>query len=216
MATDSGTVENPQGETPMQTAMQMFRARQAHNRLWQSLGLSLLIACLFTGRGLADELQARAVLRTCADDPISIGQAFLSERPSAEGVKVVDIVIQVRRGLSAGKHAVHIHETGDCLPCADAGGHFDPGPNSNPSPDGNHPFHSGDLVNIDINETGVGVLFTTISRVTLSAGPLSLFDADNSSLIMHVDPDTYCPDGPVPGCAGGDRAACGVIHRLSE
>jgi Cu-Zn family superoxide dismutase len=200
----------------MQTATQMFRARQAPQRLWLALGFSLFLAGLFPGSGLADGVQARAVLRTCADDPIPIGHAFLSERPSVEGVKVVDIVLQVQRGLAPGPHAVHIHETGACRPCDAAGGHFDPGPNSNPSPDGNHPFHSGDLVNIDINEHGVGVLFTTTSRVTLSDGPLSLFDADNSTFIIHVDPDTYCPEGPVPGCAGGARAACGVIRRVSE
>lgn len=163
---------------------------------------------------MADELQARAFLRTCEDTPISIGQAFLSERPSEEGVKIVDIVMQVPHGLPPGQHAVHIHETANCRPCADAGGHFDPGPNSNASPDGNHPFHSGDLVNLDVNESGVGGLFTTTSRVTLSEGPLSLFDEDGSAFIIHIDPDTYCPDGPVPGCAGGARAACGIIRRL--
>jgi superoxide dismutase, Cu-Zn family len=200
----------------MQTTTQMLHARQAPQRLWLALGFSLLLASLVPGSGLADAVQARAVLRTCADEPLSIGQAFLSERPSAEGVKVVDIVIQVQRGLAPGQHAVHIHETGKCLPCDAAGGHFDPGPNSNPSPDDNHPFHSGDLVNLAINDQGVGGLFTTTSRVTLSDGPLSVFDADSSSVIIHVEPDTYCPDGPVPECAGGERAACGVIRRILE
>jgi Cu/Zn superoxide dismutase len=31
-------------------------------------------------------------------------------------------------------------------------------------------------------------------------------------VIIHVNPDTYCPQGPVAGCAGGARAACGVIE----
>jgi len=200
----------------MQTTPQMLHTRQAPPRLWLALGVILLLASLCPGSALADAVQARAILHTCADEPLRIGQAVLSERPSAEGVKVVDIVIQVWRGLAPGPHAVHLHETGACRPCDAAGGHFDPGPNSNPSPDANHPFHSGDLVNLDINARGGGVLFTTTSRVTLSAGPLSVFDADHSAVIIHADPDTYCPDGPVPGCAGGARAACGVIHRVSE
>ena len=54
---------------------------------------------------------------------------------------------------------------------------------------------------------------TTTSRVTLSDGPLSVFDADGSALIVHVDPDTYCLEGEEKGCAGGARAACGVIER---
>ena len=47
------------------------------------------------------------------------------------GVKVVDISMRVR-GLSDGKHAVHVHAVGLCAPCSMAGGHFDPGPSGNP------------------------------------------------------------------------------------
>ena len=60
------------------------------------------------------------------------------------------------KGLPPGNHAVHIHETADCVPCGDAAGHFDPGPNGNSSPDGNHPFHSGDLINIKVKKSGKG------------------------------------------------------------
>jgi Cu-Zn family superoxide dismutase len=110
-------------------------------------------------------------------------------------------------------HAVHIHETGNCSPCSGAKGHFDPGPASKSSPDGNHPFHSGDLVNVEVRD-GVGSMYTTTSRITLSPGPLSLFDGDGSAFIIHVDPDTYCPEGEVKGCAGGARAACGIIEKM--
>jgi hypothetical protein len=58
---------------------------------------------------------------------------------------------------------------------------------------------------------GVGTLRTTTTRVTLSPGPLSVFDGNGSAIIIHVSPDSYCPDGVVAGCAGGARAACGVI-----
>jgi superoxide dismutase, Cu-Zn family len=164
--------------------------------------------------GDADTLKARAVLRTCESPSTLVGTATFQERPSAEGVKVVDVFVEIHRGVSPGIRAVHIHETAQCDPCAAAGGHFDPGPNSNSSPDGNHPFHAGDLVNIVINDDGRGTLFTTTSRITLSPGPLSVFDSDGSVLIVHVNPDTYCPDGPVAGCAGGARAACGVIRAI--
>src|SRR5262245_32899038 len=87
---------------------------------------------------------ARAVLRACESPATCVGAAYLQERSSAEGVKVVDVFVEISRGLAPGTHAVHIHETGQCEPCAAAGGHFDPGPNGNPSPDGNHPFHTGD------------------------------------------------------------------------
>ena len=168
--------------------------------------------CLFSTSGIiqADAVKAYAEIQSCNETTVS-GRAELKEHPSTEGVKLVDITLSVQ-GLPDGKHAVHIHETGTCSPCSAAKGHFDPGPASNSSPDGNHPFHSGDLINIEV-KNGKGKVSTTTSRVTLSAGPLGLFDADGSAFIVHVDPDSYCPEGEAKGCAGGARAACGIIMR---
>jgi superoxide dismutase, Cu-Zn family len=187
-----------------------------------SLWVILATVLIATGASAwADDLagvRATATIAGCNTDstaPRITGRAILSERASAEGVKLVDIALFVN-GLPAGKHALHIHAVGACTPsptCTDAGGHFDPGPASNPSPDGNHPFHSGDLINVSVNSWGFGALTTTTSRITLSPGPLSVLDADGSAFIIHVNPDTYCPAGPVAGCAGGGRAACGVITR---
>lgn len=178
----------------------------------------VLVAMLaLTGSAFAQQTQtgpaltAHASIRGCEDAGIS-GQATLTERPSPEGVKLVDIEIEVS-GMKPGKHAVHIHENASCSPCGDAKGHFDPGPNSNSNPDGNHPFHMGDLINIEVGTDGKGRMKTTTSRVTLSPGPLSVFDEDGSAFIIHVDPDTYCPDGVEKGCAGGARAACGIIEK---
>ena len=134
----------------------------------------------------------------------------MRERRSDEGIKLVDVSLFVR-GLPDGDHAVHIHEVASCTPCGAAGGHFDPGPNGNSDPDANHPFHMGDLVNLEVRH-GHGTLHTTTNRITLSPGPLSVFDANGSAFIIHVAPDTYCPNGPVAGCAGGARAACGIIE----
>jgi Cu-Zn family superoxide dismutase len=159
-----------------------------------------------------DASKAVAYIQGCTDPGIS-GVAWLSERKSAEGVKVIDVMVKVK-GMTPGKHAVHIHETAACQPCGAAQGHFDPGPNSNTNPDGNHPFHMGDLVNIEVKNNGTGVMRTKTSRVTLSPGPLSVFDADGSAFIIHDLEDTYCPEGAVSGCAGGSRAACGIIEPL--
>lgn len=142
-----------------------------------------------------------------------LGRAVLVELPSDQGIKTVLVTINVR-GLTPGSHAVHIHENGVCEPCGAAGGHFDPGPNSNSSPDGNHPFHMGDLVNIKVDSKGRGRLRTKTTRVTLSPGPLSVFDADGSAFIIHDNEDTFCPEGADAGCAGGTRAACGIIRPM--
>lgn len=51
------------------------------------------------------------------------------------------------------------------------------------------------------------MLDTMTARVTVSPGPLSVFDADGSAFIIHDAEDTYCPEGVAQGCAGGSRAA---------
>jgi superoxide dismutase, Cu-Zn family len=220
--------QNQQGEDAMPTllggsarplAAGVTAGRSPFGRRALLIPVSLALAA--APAALADEvpledLKATAIIESCGDDPQLLGVATLREEASEEGVKQVSVVLQItepNRVLPAGKHAVHIHEFGLCAPsCTDAGGHFDPGPAGFSSPDGNHPFHSGDLVNLGVSATGQGFLRTDTSRVTLSPGPLSLFDEDGSALIVHVDPDTYCPEGEAAGCAGGARAACGVIE----
>lgn len=179
-------------------------ALEAHLRHGDTLG-----ACedeVFVG--------ASANLFLCDDPDTLVGFAALQEIDSDEGIKQVKIRMVVR-GLSPGKHALHVHEAAECMPCGAAGGHFDPGPAGDTSPDGNHPFHSGDLVNIRVKENGVGRFRTRTTRFTLSPGPLSIFDEDGSAFIVHVDSDTYCPDGE-PGCAGGSRLACGIIELVES
>jgi Cu-Zn family superoxide dismutase len=115
--------------------------------------------------------------------------------------------------LKPGKHAVHIHEMGDCsggFKCA--GGHFDPGPAKNSDPDVNHPFHAGDLPNIVINENGVGALEAITTRVTLSPGPLSILEPlEGTSLMIHANEDPYRGGESKSGVSGGPRIACGII-----
>ena len=51
------------------------------------------------------------------------------------------------------------------------------------------------------------------TRVTLSDGPLSLFDADGSAIIVHGNPDQGITGEPKSGVSGGPRVACGVIEK---
>ena len=173
-----------------------------------------LCACSPSGANTDGAPIARADIHSCIDSEVT-GTAVFRERPSSEGIKLVDVSLEVR-GLSDGRHAVHVHETAACEPCSAAGGHHDPGPFGESAPDApdyNHPFHGGDLLNIEVVD-GVGSLSTTSNRFTLSPGRMSLFDADGSSLVIHSGADTYCDQENElePGCAGGARDACGVIH----
>ena len=111
-------------------------------KIWIIFIVLAMSAFLIAGNNSADAWgkkgkKAEANITGCTDTGIT-GSATLKERKSEEGVKLVDIHIKVK-GLSDGKHAVHIHETAQCEPCGAAKGHFDPGPHGFSNPDGNHP-----------------------------------------------------------------------------
>ena len=140
------------------------------------------------------------------------GTADFVERDMGAG-RVVEVTVNVT-GLKPGMHGVHLHAVGKCEPdFAAAGGHFDPGPAGNMDPDANHPFHMGDLPNLNVGANGRGMMRATTSRVTLADGPLSLFDADGSAIIIHGNPDQGITGEPKSGVSGGPRVACGVITK---
>lgn len=180
-----------------------------------------VLATLVAAPAVADGLKASAELKGC-NNPAITGTATLVEQVTPEGVKEVTVELTMR-GLTDGKHAVHFHEVGSCEPCAAAGGHHDPGPfgqsrpdsatDEHPAHDINHPFHMGDLINLEVKD-GVGTMRHTTNRVTLAPGRLSLLDDNGSSIIVHSQPDTYCDEESElkKGCAGGLRDACGVIR----
>lgn len=136
---------------------------------------------------------------------------FVERRQNIGGT--VEITLTVS-GLTPGLHGVHLHAIGKCEPdFTAAGGHFDPGPASNTDPDANHPFHMGDIPNLEVGADGKGTFKVTTSRVSLSDGPLSLFDADGSAIIIHGNPDKGVTGEPKSGVSGGPRVACGVIGK---
>ncbi len=142
------------------------------------------------------------------------GKAELVERKQGTGT-VVDVTVTLT-GLKPGQHGVHLHAVGKCEPdFAAAGGHFDPGPASNPDPDANHPYHMGDLPNLEAAASGAATLKAVTTRVTVSPGPLSIFDADGTAIIIHGNPDQGITGEPKSGVSGGPRVACGVFTKGS-
>ena len=140
------------------------------------------------------------------------GTAEFAERSNGTGT-VVEITVNVS-GLTPGRHGVHLHAVGKCEPdFTAAGGHFDPGPAGNTDPDANHPYHLGDVPNLEAGADGKGTMKITTSRVTLSAGPLSLLDADGTAVIVHGNPDQGITGEPKSGVSGGPRVACGVVMK---
>lgn len=138
------------------------------------------------------------------------GTAEFNEYQAANGT-LLQVVVNAE-GLPPGLHGVHVHTVGKCEApdFKSAGGHFDPGPAGNPDPDANHPFHSGDLPNLNAAGGGTASVTTYTTRFNLS-GPLSLFDADGSAIVIHQNLDTVQTGTPGQGVAGGSAIACGVI-----
>ena len=138
------------------------------------------------------------------------GTAEFAEHAQS-GSMMVELSLTVT-GLTPGKHGVHLHAVGKCEPdFGAAGGHFDPGPASNTDPDANHPFHMGDVPNLEVGADGKGAMKIVTTRVTLSDGPLSVFDADGTAIIIHGNEDKGTTGAPKSGVSGGPRVACGVL-----
>lgn len=140
------------------------------------------------------------------------GTAEFVESQQGAG-KIVNVTVTLS-GLKPGIHGVHLHAVGKCeAPFTSAGGHFDPGPAGNMDPDANHPFHMGDIPPITAAANGKATMKIATTRVTLSDGPLSLFDGDGSAIIIHANPDQGITGEPRSGVSGGPRIACGVIEK---
>ena len=189
-------------------------------RPMSKLALACLLCAVIAIGAMGRSNAAPAVTRAHADiagvpgSGISGTAVFI--QLSGGILPTVQVIVTVT-GLAPGsKHGFHVHENASCAdtpgtPFGGAGGHFDPGPfgNSTP-PDTNHPFHMGDLPNLVADSHGRAVLVHTTSRITLTAGPLSVFDANGSAVIVHALEDLGTTGAP-PG-AGGGRIACGVIE----
>ncbi len=173
------------------------------------LAAALAAACVpaLVAQGPAP-IKARA---TIAGEGIT-GTAEFTEVAKGTG-KEVQVVVKVT-GLKPGLHGMHLHAVGKCEPpFTSAGGHFDPGPYGHTDPDTNHPFHMGDLPNIEAKAAGEATVAATTTRVTLSEGPLTVFDQDGTALIIHANPDQGITGAEKSGVSGGPRVACGVLEK---
>ena len=194
------------------------------SRRFLMLNVLLLIGAVWTSASSASARQmmsAPPAKATFAGEGIT-GTAELREVPAQltpahdmkfmTGMKAVEITVTVS-GLKPGAHGIHLHAIGRCEApgFTSAGGHFDPGPNGMTDPDTNHPFHMGDLPNLYADASGKATWKAVTSRVTLADGPLSLFDADGSAIIIHANPDQGVTGEAKSGLSGGPRVACGVI-----
>ena len=165
--------------------------------LLSAIGVTALVAAPL-------QAQAQDAVAELVDGKTNpVGTAQLNQL--GQGVQIVVAV----SGLPAGKHALHIHETGECEPPFEsAGGHFNP-TGAEHGWDNPQGPHAGDLPNIYVGEGAVEIEYIT-DRVTLEDGDTSLFDDDGSAIVIHEGQDDYVSE---PAGDAGNRLACGVIEK---
>jgi len=113
-------------------------------------------------------------------------------------------------GLTPGLHGIHIHNVALCEGPAftTAGTHHNPlgALHGLDDPAG---AHAGDLPNLVVNVAGQGHLNAVSDRATLSAGAISIFDLNGSSIVIHALEDDQ--EAGTPTGNSGPRIACGII-----
>lgn len=148
------------------------------------------------------------------------GEARFEQRSTDDQpTPVVEVQVWVR-GLprSPSARAFHVHETGSCESSfAAAGGHFDAGPARNTTPpDFNHPYHLGDLPELERRGSTFRMYGATTRFVLQPDHATTIFDADGAAVIVHAleDRGEETPPGQpgFTGSAGGGRVACGVLE----
>lgn len=103
------------------------------------------------------------------------------------------------------KHAIHIHEFGDCTSPdgKSAGGHYNPEGHDHGLPDAGH-RHAGDLGNLQADANGNAKQVIWVDNVSVAGLKNPIL---GRSIIVHAKTD----DGGQPTGNAGPRIACGVI-----
>ena len=150
---------------------------------------------------MADK-SATAVLSAANESEVT-GMATFTQ--TAEGK--VKLTLSVNN-LTPGKHAVHLHENGDCsaADASSAGGHWNPTEDEH-GKRGEDDYHAGDIDNLTVGEDGIGSLVMVVDGWSIGDGQDS--DILNKAVIIHADADDFTSQ---PSGAAGSRVACGVIQ----
>ncbi len=135
----------------------------------------------------------------------ALGTATLAADP--KGVKITLDV----KGLAAGEHAIHVHETAKCdaPDFKSAGGHFNPEHKKHGMENPAGP-HAGDMPNFTVDAKGVSKASVVAPNITLDDGAHGVFANGGTALVIHAKADDMKTD---PAGAAGDRIGCGVIKK---
>ncbi len=114
-------------------------------------------------------------------------------------------------GLAEGKHAIHIHENGDCSAAdgSSAGGHWNPTDAPHGKWGSSDGFHKGDIGNFEVDANGNGTVNLTTDEWCIGCGDKNK-DLLGKAVIVHDGVDDYTSQ---PSGAAGTRVGCGVISK---
>ena len=191
------------------------RRTAEYPRMFKTLLPSALFVSLLAGSALADDAKKVPEKKPPAAKPVtvklsdakgkSIGTAKLEAEPG--GVKITLSV----KGLAAGEHAIHVHETAKCEgpDFKSAGGHFNPEHKKHGKDNPEGP-HAGDMPNFTADAKGASTASVVASGVTLDDGPHGVLAGGGTALVIHEKADDMKSD---PAGNAGSRIACGLIKK---
>jgi Cu-Zn family superoxide dismutase len=172
-----------------------------------ALIVAVCSACASTQLGRNAVAQAIAVIYDVNGAPIGTAQLW----QDSNGLVNVEIA---SLALPAGTHGIHFHAVGKCeggsTAFSTAGAHYNPLGREHGLENPNGP-HAGDAPNIVIPASGIGKVAFSTGRVLLTAGAMSLFDADGSAIVIHANADDQLSQ---PAGNSGERIACGVVRAV--
>jgi superoxide dismutase, Cu-Zn family len=151
------------------------------------------------GEGWAAIKQAVAVVHSTAGNKAHGTVTFTQD---GDKVKVVAHI----EGLTPGqKHAMHVHQFGDCsAPDAmSAGGHYNPEGHEHGLPEKGK-RHAGDLGNLTADNDGKAHYEIIVDNISIAGVKNPII---GRAVIVHAKPD----DGAQPVGNAGARIGCGVI-----
>ena len=133
----------------------------------------------------------------------SIGKLIFKE---VDGVVSLEAKFQ---GLSAGMHAIHIHEKADCssVDGKSAGGHWNPTFTNHGKWGNEGGYHKGDIGNFEVDESGYGkrIMETTEWCIGCEDDTKNIL---GKAIIVHQGTDDFTSQ---PSGAAGARIICGGI-----
>lgn len=148
--------------------------------------------------------KVKVTLQSVSDSNLSGNVVFTEEDGEVSMTAVIS-------GLAEGKHAIHIHEKGDCS-AADgksAGGHWNPTGAPHGEWGSSDGYHKGDIGNFEVDANGNGTVNLTTDEWCIGCGD-SNKDILGKAVIVHDGIDDYTSQ---PSGAAGTRVGCGTIMK---